>query len=68
MINKYKKSTRTYIKKCDECNSKFTYQYEDVEKYYYFDKKYSLVCPYCGRRNNFNFLRIFIGKIKIKEN
>ena len=60
MIKKYKENTTTYIKKCEECNSKFTYQYKDVEKYRYMDVKYSIECPYCSKRNDFNHLRKFI--------
>ena len=47
MIKEYKENTTTYIKKCEECNSKFTYQYKDVEKNRFLDVKYSIECPSC---------------------
>ena len=48
MINKYKENIRTYIKKCNDCGSKFTFQYRDVDKDW--DGKQYIKCPYCNDR------------------
>lgn len=48
MIKKYKENIRNYIKKCDDCGSKFTFQYRDVDIDW--NGKQYIKCPYCNDR------------------
>lgn len=66
MINKYKENIRTYIKKCNDCGSKFTFQYIDVDKDWG-DTQY-IKCPYCNKRQVVNKSKQMIFSKKfIKE-
>ena len=65
MINKYKENIRTYIKKCNNCGSKFTFQYTDIRKLW---EKNCVRCPYCNQNSDiFILIPMIFSKKYIKE-
>lgn len=64
MINKYKKNIRTYIKKCNNCGSKFTFQYIDIQKLW---ANKSIECPYCETNLKIDKLTPMIFRKKYKK-
>ena len=65
MINKYKENTKTYIAKCNNCGSKFTFQYTDIRKSW---EKNCIRCPYCNQNSDiFILIPMIFSKKYIKE-
>lgn len=63
MIQKYKGNNRTYIHKCRNCNSKFLYNYIDIEVRYY-SKEKTINCPFCNEINEVKLHRFIFKSSK----
>lgn len=61
-----KQDNKIYVKRCYNCGTKFTYQYEDIFAWIGYDDCYSpknVGCPECNKRNMIFIKRRYRGKL-----